>query len=45
MNPFRAGIPAVVIITGVGLLVFGLIMCIMSFKLKEIHNLIDQPEM
>lgn len=45
MNPFRAGIPAVVIITGVGLLVLGLIMCIMSFKLKEIHNLIDQPEM
>ena len=43
MNPFRAGIAAVVIIAGVGLLVFGLIMCMMSFKLKDIHELVSQP--
>lgn len=45
MNPFRAGIPAVIILTGVGLLVFGIILCLMSFKLRDIHNLITQPEM
>lgn len=45
MNPFRAGIPAVIILTGVGLLVFGIILGIMSFKLRDIHNLITQPEM
>ena len=43
MNPFRAGIAAVVIIAGVGLLVFGLIMFMMSFKLKDIHELVSQP--
>ena len=45
MNPFRAGIPAVIILTGVGLLVFGIILGIMSFKLRDIHNLITQTEM
>ena len=45
MNPFRAGIPAVIILTGVGLLVFGIILGIMSFKLRDLHNLITQPEM
>ena len=43
MNPFRAGIAAVVIIAGVGLLVFGLIMGMMSLKLTDIHELISQP--
>ena len=45
MNPFAAGIAAVIVIAGVGLLVFGLILCMMSFKLKEIHNLVTQPDM
>ena len=44
MNPFGAGIAAVVIMAGVGLLVFGLILCMMSLKLKEIHNLVISPE-
>lgn len=44
MNPFGAGIAAVVIMAGVGLLVFGLILCMMSLKLKEIHNLVIYPE-
>ena len=45
MNPFAAGIAAVVVIAGVGLLVFGVILCMMSLKLKEIHNLVTQPDM
>ena len=45
MNPFAAGVAAVIVIAGVGLLVFGLILCIMSFKLKDIHNLVTQPDM
>ena len=45
MNPFGAGVAAVVIIAGIGLIVFGIIMCMMSFKLKDIHNLISEPEM
>ena len=43
MNPFAAGVAAVVIIAGIGLIVFGLIMCIMAVKLKDIHNLITEP--
>lgn len=45
MNPFRAGVPAVVIIAGAGLLVFGLIMCVMSFKLRDIHKIVTPQEM
>ena len=44
MNPFGAGVAAVVIIAGVGLIVFGIIMCMMSAKLKDIHNLITDAE-
>ena len=44
MNPFGAGVAAVVIIAGVGLIVFGIIMCMMSAKLKDIHNLITDTE-
>lgn len=44
MNPFGAGIAAVVVMAGVGLLVFGLILCMMSMKLKEIHNLVISQE-
>lgn len=45
LNPFAAGIAAVIVIAGVGLLVFGVILCMMSLKLKEIHNLVTQPDM
>ena len=45
MNPFRAGVTAVVIIAGAGLLVFGLIMCVMSFKLRDIHKIVTPQEM
>ena len=45
MNPFAAGIAAVVVIAGVGLLVFGVILCMISLKLKDIHNLVTQPDM
>ena len=42
MNPFSAGIAAVVVLTGVGLVVFGLILVILSVKLKELHKIIQQ---
>ena len=41
MNPFSAGIAAVVALTGVGFLVFGAILIMLSFKLKEIHKTIE----
>lgn len=41
MNPFSAGIAAVVALTGVGFLVFGAILIMLSFKLKEIHKAIE----
>ncbi len=37
VNPFSAGITTVVVIAGIGLLVFGLLLCWMSLKLKGIH--------
>lgn len=42
MNPFSAGIAAVVVLTGIGLVVFGLILVMLSVKLKELHNVIQQ---
>ena len=44
MNPFGAGVAAVVIMAGVGLLTFGLILALMSFRLKNIHRLVIQTE-
>lgn len=40
LNPFRAGVATVVLIAGVGLVVFGILLCAMSSKLKDIHKAI-----
>jgi uncharacterized membrane protein HdeD (DUF308 family) len=42
VNPFSAGIAAVVVLTGVGLVVFGIILMMLAFKLKEVHKAIQQ---
>lgn len=41
INPFGAGVATVLILTGVGLIVFGWLLCTLSFKLKTIHNELD----
>lgn len=41
LNPFRAGIATVVLIAGVGLMVFGILLCAMSSKLKDINKAIQ----
>lgn len=38
VNPFSAGVAAVVVLAGIGLLVFGLLLCWMSMILKDIHK-------
>ena len=38
MNPFSAGIAAVIILAGVGLVIFGILLCTLSTKLRDIHN-------
>ena len=42
MNPFSAGIAAVVVLTGVGLVVFGLILVVLSVRLRDLHKVIQQ---
>jgi hypothetical protein len=37
MNPFSAGIAAVVILTGVGFVIFGLVLMMLAVKLKRLH--------
>lgn len=37
-NPFRAGIAAVIVVAGVGLLLLGILLCWMAMKLKGIHK-------
>ena len=37
VNPFSAGIATVIVVTGVGLLVFGLLLCAESNMLRQIH--------
>jgi uncharacterized membrane protein HdeD (DUF308 family) len=41
LNPIRAGIPTVIIIAGIGLLVFGCLLCMLSLKLKHIDMEIE----
>ena len=38
INPFSAGIAAVIVLAGVGLLVFGFILCWMSVILRDLHK-------
>ena len=37
INPFGAGVATVLILTGVGLIVFGWLLCTLSLKLRTIH--------
>ena len=37
MNPFSAGIAAVVVLTGVGLVIFGLTLMMLSIRLRRLH--------
>lgn len=38
INPFGAGVATVVVLAGVGLIVFGLLLCSLSMTLKEVHS-------
>ena len=38
INPFSTGVAAVVVLAGIGLLVFGFMLCWMSIILKDIHK-------
>ena len=38
INPFGAGGATVVVLAGVGLIVFGLLLCSLSMTLKEVHS-------
>ncbi len=38
VNPFTAGIATVVILAGVGLIVFGCLLCALSLKLRDVHK-------
>ncbi len=42
VNPFGAGIATVIVLAGAGLIVFGLLLCSLSTKLKGIHLNFDQ---
>ncbi len=41
VNPLGAGIATVVVLAGVGLIVFGFILCLLGMKLKDIHRNFD----
>ena len=41
INPFGAGVATVLILTGVGLIVFGWLLCMFSMKLRTIHTELD----
>lgn len=41
VNPMSAGVATVVTLAGVGLIVFGMLLCVLSVKLKDLHRLVD----
>ena len=41
VNPFGAGIATVVLLAGIGLIVFGILLCVLSKTLKEVHTYFD----
>ncbi len=38
VNPFTAGIATVVVLAGAGLVIFGILACALSFKLRDVHK-------
>ena len=43
VNPLSAGVATVVVLTGVGLVVFGILLCTLAVRMKDIHVQFD-PE-
>ena len=43
VNPLSAGVATVVVLTGIGLMVFGMLLCTMAFRMRDIHIQFD-PE-
>lgn len=43
VNPLSAGVATVVVLTGVGLIVFGILLCTLAVRMKDIHIQFD-PE-
>lgn len=43
VNPMSAGVATVIVLTGVGLMVFGILLCCLGFTLRNIHRQFD-PE-
>ena len=43
VNPLSAGVATVVVLTGIGLMVFGMLLCTMSVRMRDIHIQFD-PE-
>lgn len=43
VNPLSAGVATVVIMTGIGLMVFGLLLCVLAVRMRDIHVQFD-PE-
>jgi uncharacterized membrane protein HdeD (DUF308 family) len=41
INPFSAGVTAVVVLTGIGLMVFGFMLCVLSVMMKDVHLKIE----
>jgi uncharacterized membrane protein HdeD (DUF308 family) len=44
VNPFGAGIATVIVMAGAGLIVFGILLCSLSMKLKGVHLNFDREE-
>ena len=42
LNPLSFGIEMVVVIAGIGLLMFGIMLCSAAMKLKDIHNYMEK---
>ena len=41
VNPLSAGVATVVVLTGVGLIVFGILLCTLAVRMKDIHVQFD----
>ncbi len=41
LNPFSAGIATVIVLAGVSLIIFGLLLCSLSFKLRDVHQFFE----
>lgn len=43
INPLGTGVETVLLLTGIGIIIFGALLCVLSMKMRDMHRYFDAP--